>query len=110
MTLESAIRKAIYEFDLLDGCEHLGVALSGGKDSLTLLHHLHKLSGHGFSPFKLTAFHVSGAFSCGPSVTGGFLQGICDALKIPLVRLYHRTRPEKARVLQLLAHTPQAHL
>lgn len=86
MAIESLIRKAIHEFNLLDEhTEHIGIALSGGKDSLTLLYFLHKLSGHGFPPFKITAFHVSGAFSCGPSVTGSYLQDICNDLKIPLV-------------------------
>ena len=83
--LESLCRKAIKEFNLLEGAKHLGVALSGGKDSLTLLVLLHAINGHGFTPFNLTAFHVQGAFSCGPSITGPFLKKFCADLEVPLI-------------------------
>lgn len=41
---ESKVFKTIRQFDLLGKEENLGVALSGGKDSLTVLHILNKLS------------------------------------------------------------------
>ncbi len=41
---ESKVLKTIREFDLIEKQENLGVALSGGKDSLTVLHILNKLS------------------------------------------------------------------
>ena len=41
---ENKIFKTIRQFELLDKDENLGVALSGGKDSLTVLHILNKLS------------------------------------------------------------------
>ncbi len=41
---ESKAFKTIREFDLIGKTEHLGVAVSGGKDSLTVLHLLDKLS------------------------------------------------------------------
>jgi len=82
--LESLCRKALYEFSLVDGAQKVGVALSGGKDSLTLLYLLKAISGRGFHPFTLHAFHVSGEFSCGSSVNGSFLKQICDELEIPL--------------------------
>jgi len=81
--LESLIRKAIFEFDLIDGGP-LGIALSGGKDSLTLLHLLSALRGKGLPNFKLVAFHVSGAFSCGPGIQSRFLQPLCDQLGVEL--------------------------
>ena len=83
--LESGIRKALYDFQLLEGVSKLGIALSGGKDSLSLLFFLKAISGRGFPPFELSAFHVSGAYSCGAGVTLSFLQGICDALEVPLI-------------------------
>ncbi len=82
--LESLCRKALYEFSLVEGLDKVGVALSGGKDSLSLLYLLKAISGRGFLPFSLHAFHVSGEFSCGSSVTGSFLQKICDELSVPL--------------------------
>lgn len=82
--LESLCRKALYEFTLVEGVEKVGIALSGGKDSLSLLYLLKAISGRGFQPFSLHAFHVSGEFSCGSSVTGSFLKQICDELEVPL--------------------------
>ncbi|MBI2652342.1 TIGR00269 family protein [Candidatus Woesearchaeota archaeon] len=41
---ESKVFKTIRQFDLIGKDENLGVALSGGKDSLTVLHLLKKLS------------------------------------------------------------------
>lgn len=81
--LESLCRKAIFEFDLIDG-EPLGIALSGGKDSLTLLHLLNAARGRGLPDFEIVAFHVSGAFSCGPGIQSRFLKPICDEMKIEL--------------------------
>ncbi len=82
--LESLCRKALYEFSLLEGVEKVGVALSGGKDSLSLLYLLKAISGRGFQPFSLHAFHVNGEFSCGSGVTGSFLKQICNELSVPL--------------------------
>lgn len=81
--LESLCRKAICEFDLIDGAP-LGIALSGGKDSLTLLHLLSALRGRGLPNFELVAFHVSGAFSCGPGIQSRFLKPMCEQLGIEL--------------------------
>ena len=41
---ENKVHKTIRQFELLNKEEHLGIALSGGKDSLTVLHILNKLS------------------------------------------------------------------
>jgi tRNA 2-thiocytidine biosynthesis protein TtcA len=83
--LESACRKAIYDFSLLENVEKVSIALSGGKDSLTLLYLLHAIRGHGFPLFDLFAIHVHGSFSCGAGVDDGFLKGICDELNVPLI-------------------------
>lgn len=84
--LESITRKALYEHQLLENVDHLAVALSGGKDSLSLLYLLHAISGNGFSPFKLTAIHVDGEFSCGAGMNAGFLKGICKEMNIPFIQ------------------------
>jgi tRNA 2-thiocytidine biosynthesis protein TtcA len=82
--LESAVRKALYEFQMIeDG--RVAVALSGGKDSLALLYLLKAISGRGFPVFDLAAIHVAGEFSCGAGVNEGYLRGLCDQLEVPLV-------------------------
>lgn len=82
--IERKIRKALYEFDMVSDVKRLTVALSGGKDSLTLLFMLKAISGRGFPPFELSAVHVSGEFSCGAGVNIGYIQEICDKLDVPL--------------------------
>ena len=83
--LESATRKAMFDFGLVDGVTHLGLALSGGKDSLTMLFLLKAISGRGFLPFKITAINVNGEFTCGAAVGGGYLENVCKALDVPLI-------------------------
>jgi tRNA 2-thiocytidine biosynthesis protein TtcA len=78
--LESACRKALYDFHMIDG--PVAIALSGGKDSLTLLHLLHKIRGHGFPLFDLHAIHVGGEFSCGAGVDNAYLKALCNSLDI----------------------------
>lgn len=83
--IERTLRRALYEFDLLKDVETLAVALSGGKDSLTLLHMLHTINGRGFAPFKLVAIHVSGSFSCGASQEKDYLEKLTNQMGIPLI-------------------------
>jgi tRNA 2-thiocytidine biosynthesis protein TtcA len=93
--LESTVRKALYEYTLLEGVHKVAVALSGGKDSITLLHMMKRITGRGFPPFELVAIHVAGAFSCGANVSQQYLADICTALEVPLiVRTSHRTLEE----------------
>lgn len=83
--LESSCRKALYGFSMLDGVKRLAVALSGGKDSLSLLFLLHAVRGRGFPLFDLVAIHVGGEFSCGAGIDGNFLRAICRELDVPFI-------------------------
>lgn len=83
--LESATRKALYDYNMLEGVNKVAIALSGGKDSLTLLFLLKAISGKGFPELDIHAVHVSGEFSCGAGVNMGYLKGICDALGVNLI-------------------------
>lgn len=83
--LESLCRKALLEFSLLENAPKISVALSGGKDSLTLLYLLKAISGRGVPPFKLVAIHVAGNFSCGASLGEKFLKPLCDQIDVPLI-------------------------
>lgn len=82
--IESLVRKAIFDFDLIQGQKKIGIALSGGKDSMTLLYMLKAISGRGIPPFEIEAFHVTGAFSCGASLAENALKKACEALEVPL--------------------------
>jgi tRNA 2-thiocytidine biosynthesis protein TtcA len=80
--LESMCRKAIYEFELLKDVKKLAIALSGGKDSLSLLYLFKAISGRGLPELELYAIHVGGAFSCGAGVSESFLRAICEELEV----------------------------
>ncbi len=83
--IESMCRKALYDFKLVDGVEKIAVALSGGKDSLTLLFLLAAISGRGFPKFEIHAVHVGGEFSCGAGVNENFLRRICAELDVNFI-------------------------
>lgn len=83
--LESMCRKALYDYSLVEGVDQLAIALSGGKDSLTLLFLLKAILGNGFPEIPLTAIHVGGEFSCGAGIHSSFLQNICNELGVELV-------------------------
>jgi tRNA 2-thiocytidine biosynthesis protein TtcA len=85
--LESLVRKAIYEFDLLatTGEQKVAIALSGGKDSLALLFLLHAISARGIAKLDLLAIHVHGPYSCGAGVSLNYLQAVCNALQVRLI-------------------------
>lgn len=83
--LESTVRKAIYQFKLIETDEPIAVALSGGKDSLCLLFMLHAIKGRGCPNFNLIAIHVDGEYTCGAGVDKIFLKSICHKLDIPLI-------------------------
>lgn len=80
--LESMVRKALYEFEMLEGMDKVAVALSGGKDSLALLYLLKAIAGRGFPNWEIFAVHVRGEFSCGAGVSEGYLRGICKELGV----------------------------
>ena len=55
---EGKVFRTIRQFGLIEKEEHLGIALSGGKDSLTLLHILKKLSAEN-PKIKLSALAIN---------------------------------------------------
>ncbi len=85
--LESRVRKALFDFSMLDqNVERIAIALSGGKDSLGLLYLLHSIRGRGFPLFEIHAIHVGGEFSCGAGIDEGFLGAICRELGVSFIR------------------------
>lgn len=92
--LESACRKSLYDFSMIEDAGPVAIALSGGKDSLTLLFLLHAISGRGFPKFSLHAIHVDGEFSCGAGVDRKYIEFICKQLDVPLTILHSTQRRE----------------
>ncbi len=84
--LESMTRKALFDYHMIDeGVTKIGIALSGGKDSLTMMFLLKAIAGFGFPPYQLYAFHVDGEFSCGAGVNTNYLKSICEKMEIHFV-------------------------
>lgn len=83
--LESTIRKALFDFKMLEGVSKLSIALSGGKDSLTLLFFLKAISGRGFQELDLHAILVHGEFSCGAGVNVDHLKRVCEKLQVNFI-------------------------
>ena len=92
--LESTVRRALFDFKMLDGVSKVAVALSGGKDSLTLLFFLKAISGRGFPELEIHALHVSGEFSCGAGVDEEYLRAVCDRLGVGFSSLTSKQKLE----------------
>lgn len=83
--LESTFRKALYDFKMLEQEKKVAVALSGGKDSLTLLFLLKAISGKGFPDLEIHAILVEGEFSCGAGINTDYLRSICEKLEVNFI-------------------------
>lgn len=83
--IESTVRKALYDYRMLEEKTPLAIALSGGKDSLTLLYMLKAIIGRGFPAVPLHAIHVSGAYTCGAGVSLDYLRSICEKLEVNFI-------------------------
>ena len=77
----SKMRKAIEEYNMIDDGDKIAVALSGGKDSITLLKGLKALQRFYPKHFELIAITINPGFDFFDT---DFLQKICDELDIPL--------------------------
>lgn len=77
----SYMRKAIEEYKMIEEEDKIAVCLSGGKDSITMLQALKALQRFYPKKFELIAIGIHPGFEFFDT---GFLQKICDNLKIPL--------------------------
>ena len=80
---ENKVFRTIRQFDLIGKEEDLGVAISGGKDSLTLLHILKKLSEQN-PKIKLTAILINEGIEGYRNHTIATAQNFCDKNSIKL--------------------------
>lgn len=86
------------------GEDHLVVALSGGVDSVVLLHLLHTLSRS--MTFRLSAVHVEHGISAYAAQWSDFCQELCETLGIP-IQIF-RLKVRKAPQVNLEAAARQA--
>lgn len=62
----------------------LCVALSGGRDSIVLLHAMHRLVASGRLPLELSAVHVNHGISTHANAWAMFCDALCVRLDVPL--------------------------
>ena len=77
----SHMRKAIEEYNMIDEGDKIAVCLSGGKDSITMLHAFKSLQRFYPKKFELIAISINPGFEFFDTT---FVQEICDNLDIPL--------------------------
>lgn len=74
--INSKIGKAIADYGLINDKDKILVAVSGGKDSLTLLSFLKKIQKWAPVKFELFAAHITTDFHCGSYVHSDTLSGL----------------------------------
>lgn len=77
----SYMRKAIEDYNMIEDGDKIAVALSGGKDSITMLKALKNLQIFYPKKFELIAISVNPGFDFFDSA---FLQKTCDDIGVPL--------------------------
>lgn len=76
------LRRAIDDFDMIAEGERVAVALSGGKDSMLLLHAMKHLSRYHPAKFDLIAIFIDLGFN---NIDIETLQAECAKLEVPLI-------------------------
>lgn len=75
------MRKAIEEYKMIEENDKIAICLSGGKDSITMLHAFKTLQRFYPKKFEIIAVSIDPGFEF---FDKEFLQKICDELEIPL--------------------------
>jgi len=77
----SHMRKAIEEYKMIDEGDKIAICLSGGKDSITMLHAFKSLQRFYPKKFEIIAVSIDPGFDFFDT---NFLKNICENLEIPL--------------------------
>ena len=77
----SHMRKAIEEYNMIEENDKIAICLSGGKDSITMLHAFKSLQRFYPKKFDIIAVSIDPGFEF---FNTKFLQKICNELEIPL--------------------------
>ena len=79
----SHMRKAIEDYHMIEENDKIAICLSGGKDSITMLHAFKSLQRFYPKKFDIIAISINPGFKFFDT---NLLQNICDKLEIPLFR------------------------
>ncbi len=85
-SLSKAVHDCLHQHLKANNNRRLLLALSGGVDSIVLLHILFNLQSA--CQFKLSAMHVHHGLSAHADTWAASCQSICDALEVPLAIEY----------------------
>ena len=77
----SYMRKAIEEYNMIENGDKIAVCLSGGKDSITMLHGFKALQRFFPKKFDIIAISIHPGFEFFDT---SILQSVCDKLDVPL--------------------------
>ena len=77
----SHMRKAIEEYKMIEEGDKIAICLSGGKDSITMLHAFKSLQRFYPKKFDIIAVSIDPGFEFFDT---NFLKSICDSIEIPL--------------------------
>lgn len=77
----SHMRKAIEDYHMIEENDKIAICLSGGKDSITMLHAFKSLQRFYPKKFDIIAISINPGFKF---FNTNLLQNICDKLEIPL--------------------------
>ncbi len=83
--LNKTITRAVKRYHVLEDRDRILVAVSGGKDSLTLLDLLHRRRRTAAEKYTLIAAHVQSDYSCGLAVPEPWIEAYCHELGVPYV-------------------------
>jgi tRNA(Ile)-lysidine synthase TilS/MesJ len=89
LALRRSVGRAVGEFSLIGDGDRLLLGLSGGKDSLVLLHALSELRRHSPARFELAACTVAIAGGSAHEANLSDLESYCAAREVPYVVLRH---------------------
>ncbi len=83
--IDKLVAKAIHDYDMIESGDSILVAVSGGKDSSTLLYDLSKKHSWSAGRFRLEAIHIASDFCSCCKKTG--LQSFAQDLGVPFHEL-----------------------